>query len=140
MTQVNVTKSINVPAEAAWDKISTFRGIEEFSPIERSVVEGSGVGALRTCYMPDNVIINEKLNQVDDEHMKLEYEILSGPFPITGYVSTVQVTSLDDNNCQISWGAKYEVGTEAETEMKNLFEGFYNVIITSLEALINNKN
>lgn len=140
MTNVTVTKSINVPANAAWNKLAAFSGIEEFSPIARSVVEGEGVGAKRTCYMPDNAEINEKLNKLDDDKMELEYEIITGPFPITGYVSNVSVKSLTESSCEITWSASFEASEDVEEEMKNLFGGFYNVIIESLESLINNQN
>jgi hypothetical protein len=140
MTTVSVTKTINVPASEAWAKISSFRGIEEFSPIARSVVEGAGAGAKRTCYMPDDAAIYEVLNKVDESSMEIEYEITSGPFPISGYVSTVTVNATDNNSCEITWGSQFEVDAATEEEMKNLFGGFYNVIIDSLETLIKSQN
>lgn len=136
MANVNVTKSINVSATDAWSKLASFEGIEEFSPIAKSIVEGQGVGAKRTCIMPDGAEINEVLNKLDNENMHLEYEILSGPFPITNYVSNVFVKPTDSKNCEISWGCNFNVEDTAEQEMKSVFEGFYNVIIDSLENLI----
>ena len=140
MTEVKVTKSINVPAAKAWEKIASFRGIENFSPIERSVVDGEGAGATRTCYMPDGAAISEVLSEVDADNMQIQYKITDGPFPITGYLSTVKVTVIDSSSCNISWGAQFEVSSENEGEMKELFQGFYNVIIDSLEGLINSQN
>lgn len=140
MTDVNVTKSIQVPATKAWELISSFKGIENFSPIERSVVEGEGEGATRTCYMPDGAEISEVLSKVSQEQMQIKYEILDGPFPITNYLSTVNVTQLNDSSCEVSWGANFDVEAENEEAMKELFSGFYNVIIDSLESLINGKN
>jgi len=137
MINVNVTKSINVPAHAAWEKISAFEGIEHFSPIVSSFVEGKGIGSKRTCYLPDNAKIIEALNKLDNENMHLEYGILSGPFPLTDYISDVKVKSLDDNNCEVSWSSKFN--TEAKSEMKSLFEGFYHAIMEGLESLINNE-
>lgn len=50
------TKQVDSPASKVWEKVAEFRGIEESSPIARSVVEGNGVGAKRTCYMPDDTV------------------------------------------------------------------------------------
>ena len=50
MTEVVVSNEIAVSAAKVWEKLSSFKGIEEFSPIERSVTEGQGEGAKRTCY------------------------------------------------------------------------------------------
>lgn len=140
MKEVVVSKQINVAATKAWSNLSSFRGIEEISPIEKSVTEGEGEGATRTCYMPDGAAISEVLSKVDNSIMEMEYKILEGPFPITGYVSTVKVESLGDNTCKITWGCEFDSAPEAEQEMANLFEGFYNIIIDSLETLIQGQN
>jgi len=137
MTKVNVTKTINVSADSAWNKISSFRGIENFSPIEKSITEGEGVGAKRSCFMPDQSEIKETLTKLDNENMHLEYVILSGPFPITDYVSNVLVKSKGANTCEVSWSSEFN--TEVEAEMIPLFEGFYNAIMTGLESVINSE-
>ena len=140
MTTVSVSKTINVPASAAWEKLSSFREIEKFSPIARSVVEGEGVGAKRSCFMPDDAEITEELTVVDNDKMHLEYVIITGPFPIENYVSTVTVTSMSSDSCEVSWSSEFDVSAEAEGEIVALFDGFYNVIIDSLETLINGNN
>lgn len=140
MEEVIVSKSINVSADVAWKKLSSFRGIEEFSPIERSETVGEGAGATRTCYMPDGAAIYEVLEEVENEKMEFQYKITEGPFPITGYVSNVKVEKTGEGSCKVTWGCEYETAPEAKDEMKKLFEGFYNVIIDSLESLINNQN
>lgn len=138
MTTVSVTKSINVSSEKAWDQLSSFRGIENYSPIERSVTNGNGEGATRTCYMPDGAAIDEVLSMVNNDTKQFQYKITEGPFPVTGYLSTVSVKSLSDNSCEITWAADFETAQENEAAMKELFGGFYNVIIESLESYINN--
>lgn len=139
MATVTVKKSINVSANEAWEKLAAFGGIEHFSPIAKSVVEGEGEGAKRTCTMPDGAEIKEVLNKLDNSKMHLEYEILSGPFPITNYISNVSVNEIDSGNCEISWACTFNVDSENEAAMKGVFEGFYNVIIESLEELIQKK-
>jgi hypothetical protein len=136
MSTVNVKKSINVSADKAWAKVSAFSGIEEYSPIASSVVEGSGAGAKRVCTMPDGAKINEVMNSMDNGNKHFQYAILSGPFPITDYVSDVHVKSLDADNCEVSWGCSFNSAAEMEAPMKETFEGFYNVIIDSLEKVI----
>lgn len=140
MTEVVVSKEIKVRANQAWSKLSSFRGIEEFSPIERSETTGNGEGATRTCYLPDGAAINEVLSKVNDEVMEMQYRITAGPFPITGYLSTIKVTGIGNSSCKITWGCEFESAKENEEEMVNLFKGFYNVIIDSLEGVINNQN
>ena len=136
MTEVIVSKPINVSAESAWEKLSSFRGIEEFSPIERSVTEGHGAGATRTCYLPDGAAIHEILEEVDNDRMEFQYIITEGPFPVTGYVSNVKVEKTGEGACKITWGCEFDSEPEAKDEMSKVFEGFYHVMIDNLEKLI----
>jgi len=136
MTEVIVSKPVNVSAEKAWEKLSSFRGIEEISPIERSVTVGEGAGATRTCFMPDGAEIHEVLEEVNNDKMEMQYIITEGPFPITGYVSNVKVEKTGDGSCKITWGCEFESESEVKESMIALFEGFYNTIIDSLEKNI----
>lgn len=138
MTEVVVSKQINVSAANAWNKLVSFRGIEEISPIERSVTEGEGEGAKRTCYMPDGAAIHEILSKVDNDNMEMQYQITEGPFPVTGYLSTVKVEGIGDSRCKVTWGCEFETPAEHKEAMSELFGGFYHVIIDSLETALQN--
>ena len=140
MTEVIVTKSINVPAEKAWKNLSSFRGIENYSPVERSETRGEGQGATRTCFLPEGAAIHEVLSLLEEENMQMQYKITEGPFPIVDYVSTIKVSPMEEENCKISWGCTFESTSEVEQDMIQLFEGFYNVIIESLENYIQSDN
>lgn len=140
MTEVKVNKTIQVPASKAWSVLSSFRNIEAISPIERSETIGDGVGATRTCYMPDGAAIYEVLNKVEHSTMEMQYKITEGPFPITGYVSDVKVEAIGETSCKVTWGCQFESGEDTTPAMTELFEGFYNVIIDSLESMIKNQN
>ena len=139
MTEVNVTKLINVPAKLVWAEIETFRGIENYSPIAKSIVVGQGVGAGRTCYLPDGAEITEKLTVLDQENMYMEYMILTGPFPISNYTGKVKVSANGTNSSSVSWGSSYEVGEEAQAQMEEAFSGIYDAIISGLEEMITEK-
>ncbi|WP_282134084.1 SRPBCC family protein [Seonamhaeicola maritimus] len=138
MTEVVVSKQIKVEAVNAWSKLASFRGIEEISPIEKSITEGEGAGATRTCYLPDGAAIHEVLNKVDNNTMEMEYKITEGPFPVEGYVSTIKVEGVDKSSCKVTWGCEFETLSENEQAMSELFGGFYNVIIDSLESALQN--
>lgn len=141
MTKVNVTKTIQVTADSVWAKLSAFNGIENFSPIARSVTKGEGVGMKRSCFLPDDAEIQETLDKLNHETMDFQYSIQSGPFPISGYVSDVSVKSVSAESCEISWTSQFKVNEGAPVnEMEGLFNGFYVNIIESLESLIQSEN
>ena len=137
MTKVSVSKQINVPAKKVWDALSSFRGIENYSPIASSTTSGEGKGATRTCVMPDGSKINEILNFADDNKMEMQYIITDGPFPVTDYVSDIKVSDVDSINSNVTWECSFKSSQEAEEDMKGLFSGFYNVIIENLETYLN---
>ncbi len=137
MTKVSVSKQINVPAKKAWEALSSFRGIENYSPIASSTTSGEGKGATRTCVMPDGAKINEILNFADDDKMEMQYIITDGPFPVTNYVSDVKVTAVDNTNSSVTWKCDFDSSSEVQEDMKGLFGGFYNVIIDNLETYLN---
>lgn len=138
MTEVIVSKSIKVPAKNAWLALSSFRGIENYSPIEKSETKGAGAGATRTCFMPDGAAIHEVLNFAENDKMEMQYKITDGPFPITGYVSDVKVSAIDNDHCKITWGCEFDSSEDVKDDMEKLFGGFYNVIIDSLESYLKN--
>lgn len=137
MTHVNVTQTINATAAKVWSTISSFEGIEKFSPVARSIKTGDGVGALRSCFLPDNAEIKEELTALNNEKMHLQYIITSGPFPFEDYVSDVLVKTISDTSCEVSWSSKFNVNAGvAESDMIELLEGFYNAMMEGLEALL----
>lgn len=136
MTKVSVSKQINVPATKVWETLSSFRGIENYSPIASSTTSGNGKGATRTCVMPDGAEINEILNFATNEKMEMQYIITDGPFPVTNYVSDVKVVEVDVENTEVIWECDFESSQEVEEEMKGLFGGFYNIIIENLETYL----
>lgn len=140
MTEVTVNKTIQIPASKAWTTLSSFRNIEAISPIEKSETIGEGAGATRTCYMPDGAAIYEVLEKVEHATMKMQYKITEGPFPISGYVSDIKIEAIGDSSCKVTWGCRFETEETNKPAMIELFEGFYNVIIDSLESSIQNQN
>jgi hypothetical protein len=135
MTTVSVTKTINVSATEAWNNLSSFKGIENYSPIASSVTEGEGKGMNRVCTMPDGANIYEKLTKQDHEAKEMQYIITEGPFPFTDYASTVKVSG-DDKTATIHWSAEFNASEENKQPMIDLLSGFYNNIIESLESYI----
>lgn len=140
MTEVTVNKTIQIPASKAWTTLSSFRNIEAISPIEKSETIGEGAGATRTCYMPDGAAIYEVLEKVEHVTMEMQYKITEGPFPISGYVSDIKVEAVGDSSCKVTWGCHFETEETNIPAMVELFKGFYNVIIDSLESSIQNQN
>ena len=136
MNSVKVVKQINSQPAKVWQELSSFRGIEKYSPIASSTTMGVGKGSKRTCVMPDGAEINEILNFAKNDKMEMQYIITDGPFPVTDYVSNVKITQINAHKSEVSWDCNFNSSPEVAEEMKNLFSGFYNVIIDNLETYL----
>ncbi|MEL7006672.1 MAG: SRPBCC family protein, partial [Bacteroidota bacterium] len=106
---ISVKETINIPTEPAWEILSAFKGIEEFSPIAKSHVEGKGVGAKRICIMPDGMQIKELLTKVDHDLMEMEYQIIEVPLPIENYRTVLRVTPKSSDSCEIHYSSSYHI-------------------------------
>lgn len=136
MTQVSVTKKINSPASFAWAKITDFGNVADFIPGAKSSSDGSHIGAVRNIEMGDGAKVQEKLTVVDNADMKLQYDLLSGPFPLTNYVGTFKVDALDDNSCDVTWSSTFDMNEGVpEAAMIEPLEGLYNASLETLGSL-----
>ncbi len=138
MSEVKATRTMDIPANKVWRKVSQFSGIEDFTFIEKSEVDGEGVGTNRICYMPDGAELKEKLVTLDNDAMKLQYQITESPFPIDNYTGTILVKKVDDSSSEVSWSSSFDaVGAPAEALEKD-FEGFLNGFLEGLEDYLSN--
>jgi Polyketide cyclase / dehydrase and lipid transport len=96
--------------------------------VATSSLEGQGpadrVGCIRILALQDGARIGERLLSLDDAARSYVYAILEGPFPVTGYVSTLRVTPVTDGGRSfVEWFSVFECEPEAAGELVSLFEG-----------------
>ncbi len=136
MPSVSVVKSISAPADQVWASIRQFSGIENYLPmIAKSEVEGSGVGAKRTCTTGDGAQLVERLEALDDTKRSLSYSIAEAPMPMDGYYGTMTVRDLGGGKCEVSWSSTFECPDGAADGMEKMLEGIYAAGIDGLEKL-----
>ena len=109
MTTTQVVETIAASADAVWDQLSDFAGIEVGGPIESFEIEGEGVGAVRTIGLANGVVI-ERLDIHDAAAGTFTYSILNddSPLPVTGYSATVIIIDTGDGNTTVEWTGSYE--------------------------------
>ena len=106
MINVSVKDTINASADKVWSTVGAISNVEQYIPmIASSKVEGSGLGAKRTCVVTNEKgeemgKIEEDIVSFDDEAKMYMYTITSSPFPVENYIGTVKVTEKNDNECE----------------------------------------
>ena len=137
MASVSMSTIINASAEKVWQTVSDFNGLGKFvAAVTKSSMEGSGVGALRTLTLPDGAEIVEKLESFEEQTKELKYLIVvSGPFPVEGYIATMKVKELGENRCEFQWSSTFEPKGASEEEAKKAIEDVYSMGFEGLKKL-----
>ena len=137
MERTEVKETINTSAENVWGIISQFSGIEKYVPaIENSVGKGEGEGMERTCTMGNGASFDETLLKLDHQNMELHYNVHDpSPLPFSKYTATMKVTSIDSNNCELTWNCNYKVDSGTVEEADSMLTGIFLSGIEGLEEL-----
>ena len=140
MTDVTTKDMINAPADIIWKALSSFRDIEKYIPlVKRSTVEGSGIGAKRTCIIPNQSggeeEIQEEMKSLDNNARTFSYSITSSPLPVKNYLSIVKVKDLGNEKCEVEWSSTFEPKGMAEEEVAKMIQGVYLAAIDGLKKV-----
>ena len=126
---------VNLNAEKVWEKLVDFGGTEKFVPdlIEKVIVEGNGIGAVRTIFIKGGGEIIEKLTAIDQSKLEMKFIILSTPMPIFNYEGIFTVISEEENKCNVRFESIYEVSIEQKEEMNSVIKDFQETFLSNLE-------
>tara|TARA_B110000444_G_C18810540_1_gene582332 strand:- start:938 stop:1357 length:420 start_codon:yes stop_codon:yes gene_type:complete len=130
-----VIRQLEFSADLVWNLISNF-GNRDWSPsIDKVVVKGEGVGAIRWMYnVGGDKPVAERLEVFDDQNMKMSYSIVeNSPLPLENFLGTVKVDVTGNNSCQVAWKAEGIEKSMSENEVSDIMQNIYNGIITAVE-------
>lgn len=124
----NAQSHIEIAAspDAVWQLIGGFNSLPEWLPYipESQLSEG---GRVRTLANPNGETIIERLMAFDQTARSYSYAILQAPFPVTNYLSTLQVRQTDDGKgSRVEWSGRFTPNGVSEQEAVKLFQGIYD--------------
>jgi len=142
MTNVSVKDTINAAADEIWKTLSSFGDVEKYIPlVKSSTVEGSGVGAKRTCIIPSESgqegKVEEEIKSFDDDAKTLSYSITSSPLPVENYLGTIKVKDLGNGRCEVDWSSTFEPKGMPEEEVVKMINDIFVTAIDGLKKLHN---
>ncbi len=142
MTKVSIRSTINASAEDVWKTLRSFDRVERFLPLViSSVVQGSGVGAERTCSINfgqgKTSKVVEKLENIDEETYTIRFTVIDAPPPLRGTENTITVNEIDDNKSIVFLG-EFDLAGKPEEETKKMIEGIYSMAFDGLRKLHEN--
>ena len=122
MTRVSCTTTIDASAETVWRTISDFGGAARYLYlVAQCMVEGKGVGALRTLTSEDGSVIVERLEALNDDAHRLSYLLLTET-PFRDCLTTMEVHDLDPGHCEVEWSATFEAAGIPPDEARTMLE------------------
>jgi len=141
---IAVKHTINAPADKVWATFKSFDYVEKYIPlVQKTEVQGSGVGATRICTItqPDGSTgkLSEKLESLDESQKTISISIAE-PYvlPATGVIVTIKFRAVDGNKTEldISWTA--EPKGISEDELRNNILPIFKMMAEGLEKLHSN--
>ena len=113
----------NCSADELWAILSDVGRCDWVPTIEKIVLEGN----LRHFEMTGMGQITEKILKQDHANMTLQYSAIKTPAPIEHHLATMEVASLNDQWCKLSW--KTEISPDI------FADGIHHGMIVSIEGL-----
>ncbi|HEX2485339.1 MAG TPA: SRPBCC family protein [Myxococcota bacterium] len=137
MASVKVTDRIGASADRVWDLVRDFGGLQRWAAgIESVTLSGEGVGAVRTLGMPGGLVLQERLEGIDERARTLSYAIVgTHPLPFDGYLATIRLAE-DGDGTQVEWSSTFTPRGGAESQAAGLIEGIYRGGIAGLKKAL----
>ena len=93
---------LDAPVDRVWAAVRAFDGVVNWNPgVAAARLETGGpteVGAVRHLDIVDGTVFRETLLAHSDLERFYTYDILEGPLPVTGYISSHRFIPITDSN------------------------------------------
>jgi len=118
-----VSEKVDAPIERVWELLSDFHSLpRRMAGITDFVVEGSGVGTVRTFRLGDGPIIRERIEIFEPERHRFAYSLLPPAF-VENYLAEIVLLPEGTDACVVNWSARCSVPSENEAaERRTFFE------------------
>ncbi len=119
----NVAMTSSMSPDALWQKVGDFCGIGTWHPVVEKCAL-SADGKERTLSLKGGGTIVERLRSRDDATHSYTYSIVSGPLPVTNYLSTIAVAP-DPKGSKVIWMGTYDAKGAPDADAKKAIDGVY---------------
>lgn len=123
---VKETARLDAPIERVWERIGAFCAIGTWHPaVEGCTLRQDGKATERSIALKGGGTIEERLQAASPAKHSIRYGLLSGPLPVTDYVSTIRLTALDAKTTRIVWSAHFKAKGASDAEARKAIAGIY---------------
>ena len=107
--KVEKSITINASPDKVWAIVKDFGSFQKWEPLVTDIkLEKKGEDTLRTLTLKSGGKVIERLKGIDEEAMKLKYEIVEGSVPVADYNSFIVVTKgSNPNESNVTWVGRF---------------------------------
>ncbi len=130
--------TLNASPSTTWKMIGNFNHLDVWHPVVvDSKLEGDTtcVGAVRLLTLGNGANITEKLTAQSEN--SYSYTITESPLPISGYESTISVSSTEDGKSVVKWTSNFDANGATDEEASKAILGIYDAGLGNLEKHFN---
>jgi hypothetical protein len=106
-----VEKSVTIKADPAkvWAIVKDFGNVHQWHPgVASTKLEKVGEDTFRTLAFKSGGNVYEKLRAIDNDSMRIKYEIVTGSLPLTDYNASMTVTKgPGDGESTVTWVGRF---------------------------------
>ncbi len=137
MTTVKMSQEFPVAPDEVWKLIGGFNALPDWHPaVEKSELEGEGVGATRTLHLAGGGTIVERLESMDEGERVYSYSILDSPLPVSNYTSRLRVRDgSDGKSTVVEWSSEFQPKGVPETDASKVIQGIYEAGLANLRKM-----
>ena len=134
MPTASATIDIPASADQVWQLVGGFNSLPDWLAFIAKSEPGEG-GRVRHLTTADGGVIVERLQTFDNVGRTYSYTIEASPFPVSAYLSTLQVEALTESSAKVTWSGVFTpaAGT-TEAAVEALFAGIYKGGVEALRA------
>ncbi|MFJ9411500.1 SRPBCC family protein [Streptomyces sp. NPDC101393] len=116
---------VPVSPDRVWQLIGGFDSLPDWLPYIPVSTLSEG-GRVRSLTNEDGGVIVERLEAFDNKARSYTYSILSAPFPVTDYLSTLTVHGVPgEGRSRVEWSGAFTPVGVTDDEAVALFQGIY---------------
>jgi hypothetical protein len=133
MTTASASIRLPVTAEKVWQLVGGFHSLPDWLPfiVKSEAMDG---GRMRKLTTAEGAVIIERLEAFDNHARTYTYSISEGPFPVTGYLATLQLAAVGENETLVTWSGCFIPDGISDNEAEELFRGIYEGGLTALKT------